>query len=123
THDLSKGVLAGVVLSAVIFAWKMAKIRASSDFTVKQEKVYTISGQLFFGTMSHFVDLFDLHHDPDKIIIDFTHSHVWDQSAAAGIAQVVAKYEQYGKKVEVIGLNKESQLVIDKVGLSAPSGH
>src|SRR5690606_20221494 len=123
THDLSKGVFAGVIISAVLFAWKMASIRATSVATANGEKVYTIKGQLFFGTMSHFVELFSIGSDPEQIKIDFSHSHVWDQSAVRGIAQVVAKYRQLGKHAEVIGLNEESRLMIDKVGLTTTGGH
>src|SRR5690606_39351392 len=69
------------------------------------------SDLLFFGTMSHFVELFSIGSDPEQIKIDFSHSHVWDQSAVRGIAQVVAKYRQLGKHAEVIGLNEESRLM------------
>lgn len=122
THDLSKGVLAGVILSAIVFAWKMAKIRSSVSETSKG-KTYVISGQMFFGTMNHFVDLFDFESDPKHVTIDFSHSHVWDQSAAVGIAKVVLKYQQLDKKVEITGLNEESRILVDKVGLNSVSGH
>jgi SulP family sulfate permease len=52
THDLAKGVITGVVLSAVLFGWKIARLDVSSKLE-DESKVYHISGQLFFGTMSH----------------------------------------------------------------------
>lgn len=45
THDLSKGVMAGVVLSAIIFAWKIAKIRVQAN-SESNRKVYRVHGQL-----------------------------------------------------------------------------
>lgn len=123
THDLAMGVLSGVILSAIIFGWKIAKIHATAKIQSDGSKQYAIRGQMFFGTMSHFGDLFQYDEDPNHIVIDFSASHVWDHSAVTAIAKVVLKYQQYGKKVEICGLNEESQRLVDRVGLSAPSGH
>ncbi|MBD2870194.1 SulP family inorganic anion transporter [Paenibacillus arenilitoris] len=123
THDLARGVLAGVVLSAIIFGWKMSKIQAAASVKEDGTKYYAIRGQMFFGTMNHFGELFDVAGDPDSIVIDFTASHVWDQSAVTAISKVVQKYAQNGKKAEIIGLNEESQRIINRIGLAATSGH
>ncbi|MBP1157399.1 SulP family sulfate permease [Paenibacillus sp. PvR052] len=123
THDLSKGVMAGVVLSAVIFAWKVAKIRMQKEAQPDGSKLYRISGQLFFGTMTHFIDQFDYSQDPDHIVIDFSNSHVWDHSAVTAISKVISKYKNLNKQVNIIGLNEESKVLIEKVGLAATSGH
>lgn len=122
THDLAKGVLAGVVLSAIIFGWKMSRIKAKSSID-GNTKVYKISGQLFFGTTTHFIELFDINEDPEKVIIDFTNSHVWDHSAVTAIAKVIYRFNQLDKKVTITGLNEESQLLVDRIGLSSLSGH
>lgn len=122
THDLAKGVGAGVVLSALIFGWKMAKIRATI-LLENDRMVYKITGQMFFGTMSHFVDLFDYQNDPEEIVIDFSNTHIWDQSAVTAISKMVMKYQRLGKKVTIIGLNEESEALVNRIGLSAPSGH
>lgn len=123
THDLSKGVIAGVVLSALVFGWKIARLKTSTVTNPSGAKVYTVSGQLFFGTMSHFVEQFQFDEDPKHVIIDFRHSHVWDQSAVTAIAKVIFMYQQRDKQVSIEGLNEESQLLVEKIGLSAPSGH
>lgn len=123
THDLARGVLVGVIMSALIFGWRIARIQAVSELEAGGRKVYRIRGQMFFGTMSHFADLFDPQGDPDRIAIDFSGSHVWDHSAVTAISKVVNKYEQLGKKVDILGLNEESRRLVDKVGLTAPSGH
>lgn len=123
THDLSKGVFAGVLLSAVLFAWKMARIRMTSSIQANGAKTYVVSGQMFFGTMSHFIEQFDYAGDPDTIVIDFSQSHVWDHSAVTAIAKVVAKYRQLGKTASITGLNEESRLIVEKVGLASTGGH
>jgi sulfate permease, SulP family len=123
THDLAKGVISGVILSAVIFGWRMARLHAPSYESDTGEKVYAVSGQLFFGTMTHFVDQFSFQDDPEQIIIDFSRSHVWDLSAVTAISKVVEKYRQLDKFVVITGLNEESKRLIDRVGISTPAGH
>ncbi len=123
THDLAKGVIVGVILSALIFGWKIARLHATHTVKPDGTKHYLIKGQLFFGTMSHFGELFDVDNDPEKIVVDFSASHVWDQSAVTAIAKVILKYQQQGKEVKIIGLNEESRRIIDRIGLTAPSGH
>jgi sulfate permease, SulP family len=118
THDLSKGVFAGVLLSALIFAWKIARMKASSTIQANGSKLYKVSGQMFFATMTHFVEQFDYHADPNHVIIDFSNSHVWDQSAVTAISKVVSKYQQLDKRVDITGLNKESKILVEKLGLT-----
>ena len=73
--------------------------------------------------MLHFIDLFDVHRDPQQVIIDFSRSHVWDQSAVNAIAKVLEKYEKHGTKVSIAGLKAESRKIIDRVGLTVTSTH
>jgi SulP family sulfate permease len=122
TSNLAIGVLSGVVLSAVLFGWKSATIKANASIDNKGTKVYQISGQLFFGTMSHFVDLFDYAGDPEHIIIDFNSSHVWDHSAVTAIEKATSKYQQYKKNVTIVGLNEQSKQLVDRAGISTPIG-
>ncbi|WP_246011009.1 SulP family inorganic anion transporter [Brevibacillus nitrificans] len=123
THDLAKGVIAGVVLSAVIFGWKMARLKSTEELNEDGVKVYIISGQLFFGTMTHFIEQFDYQADPEHIIINLSRSHIWDHSAVTAVSKVVLKYQQLGKHVSIEGLNAESRSLMERVGISAPSGH
>jgi SulP family sulfate permease len=122
TSDLAIGVVSGVILSALVFAWRSARIQAHEELSGGM-KIYRITGQMFFGTMAHFVDLFDYRNDPDTVTIDFGASHIWDHSAVTAIAKAKAKYEQLGKRVIVSGLNQDSKKLVEQSGLSAPSGH
>jgi SulP family sulfate permease len=125
THNLAIGVLTGVVLAALIFGWSMSRIRMSEVFTTldgADVKTYHVSGQMFFGTMSHYVDSFRYAEDPQHVVIDFSATHVWDQTAVMGIAKVKAKYENMGKRVDIVGLNSDSAKLIERVGISAVSG-
>lgn len=121
THDLAKGVLAGVVMSALVYGWKSARIKADGTTGPDGAKVYKLSGELFFASMAAFTDLFDYAGDPDQVVIDFARSHVWDHSGVTGIAKVVHRYQAMGKHVTIVGLDEESQALVDRVGLAAPS--
>ncbi|WP_281365894.1 SulP family inorganic anion transporter [Paenibacillus phytohabitans] len=122
TDNLSIGVLFGVLLSALSFAWKMASIKLSVH-TTASVTTYKVSGQLFFGTTSHFVHEFMYESDPGQVIIDFSHSHVWDQSAVGAIAKTLDKYAALGKKVTITGLNEESARLVKRIGLGLSGGH
>jgi len=123
THDLSKGVMAGVFLSALIFAWRMAELRTATSIQIDGSKHYKVFGQMFFGTTSDFASQFNYNQDPEAVIIDFGGSHVWDHSAVNAIAKVILKYQQLDKKVTIIGLNEESEMLVEKIGLYPSGGH
>ncbi len=116
TSDLAVGVFVGVALSAVFVGWKMARIHAVTSVNNEGEKVYVVKGQMFFGTMTHFIDLFDTLNDPVAVVIDFSHTHLWDHASVTGIDKVVRKYEQFGKRVRLTGLNEESAELVRRSG-------
>lgn len=118
THDLSKGVLAGVVLSALFFASKISKVEIQSRYNEKlKQKTYNVKGQLFFASVTDFVSHFDFTENANKVVIDLTHSQLWDDSAVGAIDKVVMKYRQNDTEVQVIGLNDDSSKLIKKLAV------
>lgn len=117
TDNLSIGVGIGVLISALVFARKIARIRTVTEMR-DGVKNYRVAGQMFFGTVSHFLQEFDPAGDPDRIVIDFSKSHVWDQSAANAISKVMGKYRQLNKEVSITGMNEESIRLVERIGLS-----
>ena len=66
-QDLAIAVIAGVIMSALVFAWKNATmIRARKHFKEDGTKVYTIWGPLFFGSVQNFNTKFDPKNDPPR---------------------------------------------------------
>lgn len=122
TSNLAIGVMAGIVLSALIFGWRSSKIEARSETAADGGKRYTVKGQLFFGTMTGFADLFDYRGDPQKVVIDFSRSHIWDQSAVIAIAKAVLRYKRAGKQVVLAGLNEESRRLLEKADFPVTIG-
>nr|WP_276540481.1 SulP family inorganic anion transporter [Salipaludibacillus agaradhaerens] len=125
THDLSIGVLAGVVLSAFFFAWKVSKIRVETYLnSEKNVRTYHIHGQLFFASVTDFLEKIDYNDNLDKVVLDISNAHLWDDSAVGAIDKIESKFEQRNIAVELIGMNKESNDLINRIGgLSKASGH
>ncbi len=106
--DLAIAVFAGVIISALVFAWENAKkIRARKRFKEDGTKVYEIFGPLFFGSIQAFNDKFDVKNDPEKVEIDFLESRVSDHSALEALFNLVEKYEKSGKKIKLKHLSEE----------------
>ncbi|MED1864629.1 SulP family inorganic anion transporter [Fictibacillus nanhaiensis] len=116
THDLSKGVLAGVILSALFFASKISKVDISSEIDNKN-KVYTVKGQLFFASVTDFISKFDFSEHVDLVTIDLSQSHVWDDSAVGAIDKVVLKYRQNQTDVQITGLDASSNKLVKKLAI------
>ena len=119
TNDLSKGVLVGIILSAVFFAVKISKVKITSlSADGANKKVYHVSGQLFFASVSDFVNSFDFKEpNVSEIDLDLTQAHLWDDSAVGAIDKIVTKYQQNGIKVNLIGLNHESGKLIHQLSV------
>ncbi len=115
THNLAIGVLTGVILSAVIFVSKISRVKVSKSSKANRV-IYEFKGELFFASVSDVVQEFNYDiGDKDHVVLDLTESHLWDDSAVAAIDKIVLKFEEKGKQVEIIGLNKSSSELIDKL--------
>jgi SulP family sulfate permease len=113
--DLAVAVIIGVIMSALIFAWQNAiRIRARKRVKDDGTKVYTIWGPLFFGSITAFNQKFDIVGDPEKIEIDFIESKVQDHSGIEAIENIVKKYKEAGKSVQLTHLSEDCKLLLLK---------
>lgn len=113
--DLAIAVLAGVVVSALVFAWQNAtRIRARKHTRENGTKVYEIWGPLFFGSISAFNSKFNVNEDPDTVEIDFLESRVSDHSGIEAISNLVEKYNKVGKSVKLKHLSDDCKLLLKK---------
>jgi SulP family sulfate permease len=118
THDLSKGVLAGVLLSAIFFAAKISKVHVESRLDERNnKKTYSLKGQLFFASVTDLVSSFDFKEEIKHVIIDFSNAHLWDDSAVGAIDKIVFKFKQNGTDVSIVGLNKDSSTLVNKLAV------
>lgn len=114
--DLAIAVIAGVIFSALVFSWENAKrIRARKRMKEDGTKIYEIWGPLFFGSITAFLDKFDVKNDPDSVEIDFVESRVSDHSAVEAIFNLVEKYETAGKTIHLKHLSEECKMLLYKL--------
>ncbi|MCL6604943.1 MAG: SulP family inorganic anion transporter [Paenibacillus sp.] len=116
THDLSKGVIAGVILSAIFFVSKISNIEVRQRLE-NNRTLFEVEGQLFFASVEGFVDAFDFSVSDKDIVIDFSSSHIWDDSAVGAIDKVVIKYRENNNLVKIKGLNSSSKKIVDKLAV------
>ena len=113
--DLAVAVIAGVIISALVFAWKNATmIRARKRIQPNGTKTYEIWGPLFFGSIQNFNSKFDIKNDPDKIEIDFVESRISDHSALEAIFSLVNKYKAEGKEIKLKHLSQDCKVLLRK---------
>jgi len=114
-QDLAVAVIAGVIISALVFAWKNATmIRARKRMQPDGTKTYEIWGPLFFGSIQNFNSKFDVKNDPKHVEIDFIESRVSDHSALEAIFNLVNKYEAEGKTIKLRHLSEDCKILLYK---------
>jgi sulfate permease, SulP family len=124
THNLAIGVLVGVLLSGIFFAWKIAQL-----FVVRSEisedgrhRTYVIEGQLFFASADDFMAAFNFKEVLETVTIDVSRAHIWDISSVAALDMAVLKFRREGAAVEIIGLNEASETIVDKLAVHDKPG-
>lgn len=113
--DLAIAVVVGVIVSALVFAWKHATHIGAKTHTDKDEwKVYELDGPLFFGSVSYFKEIFDPENDPTDVVIDFNESRIWDSSGIDALDTLADKYEVAGKKLHIRHISPECRTLLRK---------
>ena len=115
--DLAMAVVVGVIVSALVFAWEHAKyIRIEAREDHKGSTVYAVTGPLFFGSVSSFLDRFDPQNDNDDVVIDFARSRVADHSGLEAIDTLADRYLSAGKTLHLVHLSDECRRLVRKAG-------
>ena len=115
--DLAVAVVVGVIISALVFAWEHAKhIRIDAREDHKGSTVYAVTGPLFFGSVTSFLERFDPAQDNDDVVIDFARSRVADHSGLEAIDTLAERYENAGKTLHLVHLSEECRKLLKKAG-------
>jgi sulfate permease, SulP family len=115
--DLAIAVGIGIIISALVYAWNSAKqlqlkiVKDSAD-----EKIYELSGNIFFGSITSFKELFNPLEDPDEVIIDFKNSKVCDHSGLEAVHGLSEKYKSLKKTLHLKHLSPECSALLTKAG-------
>lgn len=119
THNLAIGVGVGVLLSGIFFTDKISQLfRVTTNLSKDgSTRTYTVEGQLFFASVEDFLRAFDFRERLISVIIDVTDAHIWDISSVAALDTAVLKFRRDGAKVQVIGMNKASETIVDRLAV------
>lgn len=99
SHNLSLGVLIGVLMSGVFFAVKVAalqQVRREGDH-------YIVEGQIFFASADAFVEAFDPSDHDGPVTIDLSRAKFWDITAMAALEKVRDRFRRHNLPVTVTG--------------------
>ncbi len=119
THNLALGVGCGVLLSALFFAARIAKLlhvtkHLSDDGATR---TYHVRGQLFFASTTTFAAAFDYKETVKRVVLDVTHAHFWDTTSINALDKAVIKLRETGAEVELVGLNAASKAIVERLAI------
>ena len=114
--DLAIAVISGVIISALVFAWKHAKVTARTQREDDGTKIYEFDGPLFFGSVTAFNDNFDIKHDPENVVLNFKNARVLDISGVEAIDAITKKYAEAGKKLTIRHLSEDCKKILKDAG-------
>ncbi len=118
TDNLAYGVLVGVLLSGIFFAWKISQLfRVTSEITPDgRTRKYTVTGQVFFASADSFADAFDFSEALESVTIDVSRAHFWDISAVEALDKVVLKFRRDATEIDIVGLSEANATMVGRYG-------
>ena len=115
--DLAMAVIVGVIMSALVFAWEHAKqIKVEAREDHRGSTVYGVSGPLFFGSVTSFLEQFDPQQANADVVIDFAGSRVCDHSGLEAIDTLAERYLNAGKTLHLVHLSADCSKMLRKAG-------
>ena len=116
-HDLATAVFVGIILSALIFAWESSKhvyVRVEKD--TPEEKIYSLQGLLYFGSVRDFSEHFQAKPDVKNIVLDFGEARVCDMSGLEAINALAQRYRDAGKNLRLRHLSSDCRRMLERAG-------
>ena len=106
--DLAIAVIAGVIVSALVFAWKSAQhVRLRPEKQADGSLLYHLQGLLYFGSVREFSERLAPGDAPDLVIVDFLEARVCDYSSIEVINSLAERYKAAGKQIKLRHLSPE----------------
>ena len=123
TDNLAYGVGAGVLLSALLFARRVAHlIDVDRAVAADGTTTFAVRGQLFFASTTAFAHALD-YDGHAAVVLDLTLAHVWDSSAVHALDAAVAKLTARGATVTIVGLNPHSEALHSRLSGQLATSH
>ena len=116
-HNLALAVFAGIILSALVFAWESSKhVFVNLESDTGSERHYSVQGLIYFGSVSNFTDHFQCRSQAETIIIDMAHARVCDMSGIEALNALAERYRKGGKTLHVRHLSADCRRMLKRAG-------
>ncbi|CAK8992824.1 Putative sulfate transporter YbaR [Durusdinium trenchii] len=113
--DLATAVAVGMVVSLFTFALETSNaVQVVPREPTDGVQVYDVHGTLFFGSTTHFLDLFPEQVDPDDVRLVFETGHVADYSAVQALNKLGERYGAQGKRLTLQELMPKTHRVLSR---------
>jgi len=116
--DLATAVAVGMVVSLFTFALETSNaVQVVPREPTDGVQVYDVHGTLFFGSTTHFLDLFPeqvVAKDPDDVRLVFETGHVADYSAVQALNKLGERYGAQGKRLTLQELMPKTHRVLSR---------
>ncbi|MFG5777328.1 SulP family inorganic anion transporter [Comamonas sp. J-3] len=120
THNLAAGVCCGVLLSGVFFTFKVARLLTVEKSETADAVLYRVKGQVFFASADILLEQFDVRDVASRAVrIDLSQAHFWDITAVAALHKVRQRLAKHGSQVELLGLNDQSQGLMERLAVQS----
>ncbi len=126
THNLAYGVGAGVLLSAVFFVRHVSHVVNVTSVVDPDnvERLFAVSGELFFASTNDLVHAFDYDSvEVKRVEIDLSNARIWDSSSVVALDTVVAKFAERGIDAQLVGLNRHAETLHSRTTGKVGAGH
>jgi len=68
------------------------------------------------------MNAFDFKEAPERVVIDVSRAHIWDISSVQALDMAILKFRRDGAEVEVVGMNKATETLVDKLAIHDKPG-
>ena len=114
-HNLALAVFVGIIFSALVFAWESSRhIQVEVESESEDERIYSLDGLLYFGSVRDFTEHFQARSDFPNIVIDFARARVCDLSGIEAINSLTERYRQAGKNLRLRHLSPDCRRMLER---------
>jgi SulP family sulfate permease len=115
THDLAAGVVTGVLLSGVFFAWHAIDMLKVSKRHEEGIDIYTIRGEVFFASVENLMEMIDLKTEASVVVLKIGEARFRDVTAVESLEKIIAGLQQRNIEVRLEGLQADQHGLLGRV--------
>lgn len=116
--DLTEAVLAGVIISFILFAIKMAQFEGKEEAEEGGVQICHLQGPIFFGTTDKVLNYFEAYQSSqERLVLDFTHVPVIDETGMEILHKVLHRLDQQQNQIILCGLNQKNRRLLENLVL------